>query len=87
MLTITILLVLIFIIITLLLGILNKAEGYEEEKYIEVCIESGDTVWDIAQKYTPNNKDMRLTVFKISKINNLEDYHIYPGQIIKVPRE
>lgn len=56
-----------------------------EDKYIEVKIERGDTLWDIARNNMPEEYDVRKMVFEIKKFNNIEDPYIYPGDSIKIP--
>jgi len=69
----------------LLLGLTNKVEGTQDKKYIEVYVNYGDTVWDIAKDFRDKNKDIRNLIYEIENINSLKDYNIYPGQIIKIP--
>ncbi|MGI6066992.1 MAG: cell division suppressor protein YneA [Bacillota bacterium] len=51
---------------------------------VEVMVQSGDTLWDIAEDYFPQS-DTRKVVYKIRKLNNLKTPIIKPGQIIKLP--
>lgn len=86
------LLVVVFIIIylggNLNLGFgVNVEQEVKEIKIIEIQIKQGDTMWNLARKYTPDNKDVRETLHEIRIINNLESFNIYPGQIIKMPIE
>jgi len=61
--------------------------AHAEEKSItqNVVVKSGDTLWGIASKYTEPSKDIRKLVREICKINGIDQYKIYPGQVIKVP--
>ncbi|MEW9123219.1 MAG: LysM peptidoglycan-binding domain-containing protein [Thermotaleaceae bacterium] len=64
----------------------SSAESMEKEKnYFEMYIKPGDTLWDLAKKYTKEGKDIRKTLYEISLLNNLKTSDIYPGQIIKIP--
>ncbi|MDK2920105.1 MAG: hypothetical protein PWQ37_2838 [Candidatus Petromonas sp.] len=83
----TLLLMILFTLIMSIYALINRVEGYEGMQYIEISVKDGDTVWDLARKYTSNDKDVRKSIYKISKINNLNNYHIFPGQIIKIPLE
>lgn len=80
-------LVILIILVSSIYSVFNKVEGFENIEYFEVYVDYGDTVWDIAKKYSPKNKDIRKTIFEISQINNINNYDIYPGMIIKVPKE
>jgi len=54
--------------------------------YTTVYVKPGDTVWQIASKYTTDKDDVREVVFEIRKINKLDNNaSVYPGQILKVP--
>lgn len=64
---------------------LNTAESAAVPKYIEVCVQDGDTLWDLAQKHGPDHMDTRKTVYEISLLNQLEGQYIYPGQMLKFP--
>ena len=74
----------------LIASVLFKTIAYsskQEAKYIEVKIEEGDTLWAIVSKYIPDTINKQRTVFKITKLNNIGNRHIYPGDIIKIPIE
>lgn len=81
-------LVFILLILMFLINISFKtsiAEGTEGLKYVEMHIKTGDTIWGIAKKFTPPNKDIRKTIDEISSMNDLYSFDIYPGQVIKIP--
>lgn len=66
----------------------NKNKVYStkyEEKYIEVTINKGDTLWSIALNYKPDRYDTREIVYEIMIVNDLKDSNVIPGDIIKVP--
>lgn len=77
----------ILIVITLfgtMLGF-NTAESIQDTQYLEVSIQSGDTLWDIAKMNSPENIDTRKVVYEIKKLNDLDNGFIYPGQVVRVP--
>ncbi len=49
-----------------------------------VSVQQGDTLWSIASDYA-DNKDIREVIYEISKINNIHNNSIHPGDIIKIP--
>lgn len=59
----------------------------EEEvySYHKVTVTHGDTLWEIAGKYTAEHEDIREVVFRICEENDLADQDIQPGQIIRIP--
>jgi len=74
--------ILIFTLYNLNAFSLNK-EDYNN--YIEILVKDGDTIWNIAKKYNSDGNDLRQLVYDISKINDVEDSVIVPGQKIIVP--
>lgn len=61
--------------------VLGTAKGDESHNYIEVYVEPGDTLWQIATTYYPDDRNIRKTIYQIKKNNNISGY-IYPGQIL-----
>lgn len=74
-----------FLFLMMTLGNLNSY-GDGEIEYIKVTVQSGDSLWKIADEVTPEHRDLRETMFKIIKHNNLESEIVYPGQLLEVPR-
>lgn len=87
MLSMTLIMIILFFMISSIFAFINKVEGYQEAKYIEIVVDSGDTVWDLAREFSPKGKDVRKSVYEIGAINNLVSYDIFPGQVIKIPAE
>lgn len=59
---------------------------YGNVDYKTVQVRSGDTVWNIAAKYTTDHEDIRELVFAIIKLNKLNNNaQVYPGQTLKIP--
>ena len=58
-----------------------------QEKFTEVIVHKDDTLWAIAERITPNNGDIRDTVYNIRKINHLSSPVLHPGQRILIPRQ
>lgn len=50
-----------------------------------VAVTQGDTLWEIAARHTERKEDVRVVVDRIVKANNIQNAHIYPGQILQVP--
>lgn len=82
-----------FIVISLLLlcTIANTVFGFNnaialtEQEYIQIQVESGDTLWTIVDKYMPDDVDTREAVYMIADLNDLENSQIYVGQILDIP--
>lgn len=76
----------ISILIFLLIALFNIsiAKTNSEAEIIDYTINKGETLWNIAKEYTPDNKDIRQTIYEIKQLNNMTDSTIYPGQTIKI---
>lgn len=76
----------IAILIFLLIALFNIsiAKTNSESEIIDYTINKGETLWNIAKEYTPDNKDIRQTIYEIKQLNNMTDSTIYPGQTIKI---
>ncbi len=48
-----------------------------------ITIATGDTLWTLAEKMSPENP--RELIYTIKQINGLRDDLIYPGQRLQVP--
>ena len=49
-----------------------------------VVVQPGETMWGIAQSVAPND-DVRVTIERITSLNNLESTSVIPGQKLIVP--
>lgn len=80
-------LILIAIIITIFIFTNNNKvySSIYEEKYLEIMVEQGDTLWNIAINNMPIKYDVRKMVFEIIKFNEMKNANIYPGDLIKIP--
>ncbi|MBI9012068.1 MAG: LysM peptidoglycan-binding domain-containing protein [Clostridiales bacterium] len=74
-----------FLFLMMTLGNLNSY-GDGEVEYIKVTVQSGDSLWKIADEVTPEHRDLRETMYKIIIHNNLDSEIVYPGQLLEVPR-
>lgn len=75
------------IVIFLLVALFNISiakSNSEEAEYIDYTITKGETLWSIAREYTPDNKDIRQTIYEIKQINNMQTSNVYENQTIKI---
>ena len=63
----------------------NNAESLTRPVYSEITVQSGDTLWNLADEFGPDDKDLREVVFAICEINDISADSIYPGQTILIP--
>jgi len=85
----TIFLTLVIVMIILTAGTVvgaNEALSLTKPVYTEVQIISGDTLWDLAKEYGPNDRDVRKVIHAICEINDISADDIQPGQSILIPQ-
>ena len=75
--------ILFTLIFNFIFGI-STVQSETEQRYIQVGVFTGDTLWSIAEEYMPD-MDTREAVYILTKINNLDSSGLVPGQIIEVP--
>ena len=63
----------------------NECQGMQEQKYVEVKVVSGDTLWELAEQYGGNDLDKREFIYEIMKLNNLKEAKLFAGQILRIP--
>ena len=63
----------------------NYAESSSRTTYYAITVESGDTLWSIAGRYSNQRTDIRRFIYEISVLNNLESSEIIEGQKLLIP--
>ncbi len=63
----------------------NDAESLTKPNYSEITVQSGDTLWNLAEEFGPDGKDIREIVYEICRLNDISADGIYPGQTILIP--
>ena len=53
--------------------------------YVEYYVESGDTLWDIAHEYAPENMNVKQFIYEICVHNDTDASHLQAGQVIEIP--
>ena len=64
---------------------LNTAASLTIQDYMDVEIKSGDTLWNIAQTYMPDDMDTRKAVYQLCSLNDISADQLYAGMTIQVP--
>lgn len=76
-------LILLFIAISCITNMfINKVFSHEEEKYNNVTVCQGDSLWTIANTLGGN---VNKNIYEIKKLNNLDSSIVYVGQNLIVP--
>mgnify|MGYP000876387711 CR=1 FL=1 len=76
--------ILLISLLTFSLILTFRAYSKDIAQYDYIKVREGDTLWAIAYNYSDNN-DIREVIHNISKVNNISEANIYPGDIIKIP--
>lgn len=56
----------------------------QQNEYMTVTVEKGDTLWDFAKEYSKGG-DIRQYIHKIEKANRMTDCDIYEGDTLIMP--
>lgn len=77
------------ILLFIILAIFNIsiAKSNKETSYIDYTVCKDDTVWNIAEEYKEDNKDIMQYIYKLKRLNNMTSSNIYEGQKIKIIKE
>lgn len=56
-----------------------------QPKIIGYTYDTGNTIWEIAQRHCPSEMDVRNVVYEIKKANEIDDGIIQPNTLYQVP--
>lgn len=76
--------VIVGLIVMLACGVITSGETEHEFEEVNYRVESGDTLWGIAEDYCPNTMDIRSYISMVKERNGIEESAIYPGQRLVV---
>ncbi len=63
----------------------SSASASDADRFIEVRVSYGDTLWGLARQYGPDKADIRGTIYDICRINNVTADTLQAGQHILIP--
>lgn len=64
---------------------LDKAYSTTYDRWKEITVKNGDTLWGIAKDNNPKNQDTRKVVYDIMKYNNMKKANLIAGQTLRIP--
>ena len=84
--TLFVALMIVFMVMTsnTLLGF-NNASSLTERAYIEITVEAGDTLWDIANEYMTGYGDVRRAVYTLCVLNGIAAHELRAGLTLRIP--
>lgn len=56
------------------------------EHFAKVTVQHGESLWTIADRFTPADGNVQDTMDDISAANGLTTSIVYPGETLKIPR-
>ena len=83
--------ILLFVVLLFVLfNFCNKSQSEEIQHYKTITVNSGDTLWSIAQYEKNENAyykdlDIREIVYDIKEVNNLRSSNLSINQSLKIP--
>lgn len=80
----TLIILTVFVVIAIILSWILSANS-KPIIHMEYTVSDGDTLWEIADKFTDESDDVRNMIYEIRRINKLETAEIYPGEVIIIP--
>ncbi len=60
-----------------------SASGHQE--MASVVVSPGDTLWEIADRFSPESADLRVVIRELVELNGLGSKVMRPGQVLQVP--
>jgi len=73
------------LLVLLVAAMENGGKAASDMHWIQVEIEEGDTLWNIAERTLPPRTDIRDYIRRIRKTNGLESCNIRVGQKLLIP--
>lgn len=63
----------------------RRGPSLDRPRLLAVTVDQGDSLWGLAARYGPGNRDIRLMVDEILRINGLASPELQPGQVVLIP--
>lgn len=75
------------ILATLLMPHPAYAQSEQVQVYESVVIQEGDTLWDLALQYAPEEQDIRSYIQEVRELNRMTSDQIHAGHSIILPMQ
>ncbi|MBZ4664767.1 MAG: Peptidoglycan-binding lysin domain protein [Mahella sp.] len=73
------------LILTIVPSLLERTSAQNEKSYQLVYVETGDSLWSLAKRYVPKDKEIREFIYEIRQLNDIEPSKLQPGELLKIP--
>ncbi|MGI5824006.1 MAG: cell division suppressor protein YneA [Bacillota bacterium] len=81
-----VLILIITLVFCMSFGVNAFGETQGAEKYIDVKVQTGDSIWQLVQEYNPEyTGNMSKAVYEVKEINNLQSSCLLKGQVLRIP--
>ncbi len=78
----------VILIVSMLIGLLIgsfNASGSTKHSYETITVQSGDTLWTIAEQYKPDSQDIRDYIYEVCDRNDIKAGDLVQGMDIEIP--
>ncbi|NLY87378.1 MAG: LysM peptidoglycan-binding domain-containing protein [Clostridiales bacterium] len=83
----------VFILLTVMITVFaayglfsySKAEAASVDTYVQVCVSENGNLWNIAERYVPDDIDIRDYIHEIREVNDITEGNLQPGDILFIP--
>lgn len=76
---------LLIVFAIMLLGLSVNAKSKEQYNFMNVYVESGDSLWTLSKKMNDTDLEIRDYIDNVITINKLNGGSIKPGQLLRFP--
>jgi LysM repeat protein len=81
----TVVVALVLLLASSVMATMDSGAVPESYQIAEYEVRAGDNLWDIADRHTDTDRDVRNTIEAIKRLNHLDSSTIHPGQVLEIP--
>lgn len=63
----------------------RRAASVDRRPLLAVTVDRGDSLWGLVARYGPKDRDIRLMIDEVLRINGLASPELQPGQVVLIP--
>lgn len=73
------------LLLTIIPSLPEHTSAQNEKDYQLVYVETGDSLWSLAKRYVPKDKEIRKFIYEIRQLNDIDPSKLRPGELLKIP--